>query len=87
MSRLVCKRKSLKGQEALPIGGHRQFYVTGKPTSDSISADYAMENGQCCFGIMTAGLAKEKQDQSKAGCHDIPLYAGLHLQGRMNLAD
>jgi hypothetical protein len=48
-------------------------------TSRRISPDYAAENGQSCFGIVTASLAKES-DQSRAGCHDIQLYAGLHLQ-------
>src|SRR4029077_13038328 len=62
---LVCKRKSLRGRDALPIGGHRQLLVAGKHTSRCISPDYAAENGQCCFGIATASLAKESR--TKAG--------------------
>jgi hypothetical protein len=62
---LVCKRKGRRGQEALPIGGHRQFHVAGKHTSRCISPDYAAESGQGCFGIVTASLAKE--GRTKAG--------------------
>jgi hypothetical protein len=61
---LVCKRKGRRGQEALPISGHRQFHVAGMHTSRCISPAYAAENGQRCFGIVTALLATESRTEA-----------------------
>src|SRR4029077_3309439 len=57
--------QNTSARDPLPIGGHRQFLVAGKRTSRCISPDYAAENGQGRFGIVTASLAKESR--TKAG--------------------
>jgi hypothetical protein len=67
---LYVSEKASAGQDALPIGGHRQFHVAGKHTSRRISPDYAAENGQGCFGIVSASLAKESR--TKAGLDVTP---------------